>query len=142
MPHYWNSTFQMRKNAPRLRSKKSLKRSGKLKRSEMKRSQRRMNTIGRRGKRDSPKLVKWRREVRERDDYTCQYPGCGKHSRRIDVHHIAKRTERPDLKFTVSNGVCLCRLHHDWTDTHLAEAIAIGLRNTETYELAKKREAA
>lgn len=114
-----------------LKSKKAMKRGGKLKRSPMRK-------VGRRGKRDSPKLVKWRREVRQRDNYTCQYPACGHRSKRIDVHHIAKRSERPDLKFTVSNGVCLCRLHHDWTDTHLQEAIALGLRNTETYELARK----
>lgn len=137
MPNYWNSTFAIKSDAKSLaRSKKSMKRK------PMTRSRRPMNKVGRRGKRDSPKLIKWRREVRERDNYTCQYPGCSKRSKRIDVHHIAKRTERPDLKFTVSNGVCLCRLHHDWTDTHLREAIAIGLRNTETYELAQKQKAA
>lgn len=128
MAYYWNSTFQIR--------------GGKLKRSTIKRSTRPINKIGRRGKRDSPKLVRWRREVRERDDYTCQYPGCGHRSKRIDVHHVAKRTERPDLKFDVNNGVCLCRLHHDWTDFHLEEAIKLGLRNIETYELAHKREVA
>lgn len=134
--NYFNSTFRITPGA------KHLKRGGKLKRSAMKRSRRLMNKLGRRGKRESPRLIRWRREVRERDNYTCQYPGCGKHSKRIDVHHVAKRTERPDLKFTVSNGICLCRQHHDWTDTHLQEAIALGLRDTETYELARKREAA
>lgn len=135
--NYFNSTFKIKSDAKSLaRSKKSMKRK------PMKRSRRPMNKIGRRGKRDSPKLVKWRREVRERDNYACQYPGCGKRSKRIDVHHIAKKSERPDLKFTVSNGVCLCREHHDWTDAHLHKAIALGLRNIETYELAKKREAA
>lgn len=133
MGYVWNNSIERR---TRLQSKKSMKRK------PMKRSRRPMNKIGRRGKRDSPKLVKWRREVRERDNYTCQYPGCGKHSRRIDVHHIAKKSERPDLKFTVSNGVCLCREHHDRTDAHLAEAIRLGLRNIETYELAKKQKAA
>ena len=136
MPHYWNSTFEIRAGAKRLQS------TSKLKRSAMKRATKPMKKIGRRGKRESPKLIKWRREVRERDDSTCQYPGCGRRVKHIDVHHIAKRTERPDLKFTISNGVCLCREHHDWTDTHLQEAIAVGLRNTESYELAKKLKAA
>lgn len=117
-----------------------MKRSGKLKRAPMARGRKPMNKIGRRGKRDSPKLIKWRREVRQRDNYTCQYPGCDRRSKRIDVHHIAKKSQRPDLKFTVSNGVCLCREHHDWTDTHLQQAIAICLRNTDSYELAKKQE--
>lgn len=142
MAYYWNSTFSIKPGAKRLRAKRQIKRGGKLKRSSLKRSPRPMNKIGRRGKRDSPKLVKWRREVRQRDNYTCQYPGCGKHSKRIDVHHIAKKSERPDLKFEASNGVCLCREHHDWTDTDLQKAIALGLRNIETYELAKKQKAA
>lgn len=137
MPNYWNSTIRIKPDGKR------------LKRSEFKRvpgtarlERKPLNKVGRRGKKDSPKLVRWRREVRERDNYTCQFPGCGKRSKRIDVHHIAKRTERPDLKFEVSNGVCLCRLHHDWTDTHLQEAITLGLRNTESYELAMKRRVA
>ena len=90
-------------------------------------------------KRESPRLVRFRREVRERDNYTCQFPECGHRSKRIDVHHIAKRSQRPDLKHAVSNGICLCRQHHDWTDTHHDEAVRRGLLNTESYELAKKR---
>ena len=91
-------------------------------------------------KRESPRLVRFRREVRERDNYTCQFPECGHRSKRIDVHHIAKRSQRPDLKHSVSNGICLCRLHHDWTDTHHDEAVRLGLLSTASYELAKKQE--
>lgn len=101
-----------------------------------------MNKIGRRGKRESPKLIKWRRECRERDHFTCQYPGCGYQSKHIDVHHIAKRTQRPDLKFTVSNGICLCREHHSWTDLNHDKAVSMGLLSTDSYEAANKARAA
>lgn len=105
-----------------------MKRDGRLRRS----------VLGLRPRVESPKLRKFRREVRERDNYTCQYPGCDRHSKRIDVHHKAKRSQRPDLKFTVSNGICLCRQHHDWTDFNHDKAADIGLRDLTTYELARK----
>jgi hypothetical protein len=89
---------------------------------------------------ESPPMRRFKREVRERDNYTCQFPGCGDYSKHIDVHHIAKRSQRPDLKYEVSNGLCLCREHHSWIDRNYHEAVRIGLLNTESYELAKKRE--
>jgi len=121
MPNYWNSTFSIKPGAPRMK-RTAMNRGGPIK-----------------PKREAPALVRFRREVRKRDNCTCQYPGCGRHSRRIDVHHIAKRSQRPDLKFDPANGICLCREHHGWTDTHHDEAVRIGLLNTESYELAKKK---
>lgn len=93
-------------------------------------------------KRESPRETRFKREVRQRDNYTCQFPDpkCDRHSKHIDVHHIAKRSQRPDLRFEVSNGICLCREHHSWIDRNYNEAVRIGLLNTESYELAKKRE--
>lgn len=96
------------------------------------------NVFGLRPKRESPAETKFKREVRERDSYTCQFPGCDRRSKRIDVHHKAKRSQRPDLKLTVSNGICLCREHHDWTDRNHDEAAAMGLLDLTTYELARK----
>ena len=121
---YHNSTFRIKPNASR------------LKRSGIKRSLR--PTLKK--KRESPAETKFKRAVRIRDDYRCQFPGCCVQSKRIDVHHIAKRSQRPDLKFEVSNGVCLCREHHDWTDTHHDEAVSMGLLSVDSYELAKKKE--
>ena len=89
-------------------------------------------------KRESPAQLRFKREVRERDNYTCQFPSCGVYDLHIDVHHIAKRSQRPDLKLTVSNAVCLCRKHHSWTDTNHDEAVRLGLLSTESYELAQK----
>lgn len=126
---YWNSTFSIRPDSKRLA------RGGKLKRKPMARRRKPMKKH-----REPPALTRWKREVRERDSYTCQFPECGHQSKRIDVHHIAKRSQRPDLKFVVSNGICLCRAHHDWTDRNHDEAVRRGLLNTESYELAKKQE--
>jgi predicted restriction endonuclease len=90
--------------------------------------------------RESPAETKFKRAVRIRDDYRCQFPGCDVQSKRIDVHHVAKRSQRPDLKFEVSNGICLCREHHDWTDHNHDKAVSMGLLSTDSYELAKKKE--
>lgn len=133
----WNSTFQI-KGAPKLK-RSAIRRSIRpMKRTKLERVPGTARSTFK-PKRESPRLVRFRREVRQRDNNTCQFPGCGHVSRQIDVHHIAKRSQRPDLKFEVSNGICLCREHHDWTDTHHDEAVQRGLLNTESYELAKKQ---
>src|SRR5690349_23829038 len=113
--NYRNATFQIRADAKRLqRSTKQMKRS------QMKRVpgtvRMARNVFGLKPKRESPRETRFKREVRERDSYTCQFPGCGHVDKHIDVHHKAKRSQRPDLRFEVSNGLCLCRKHHDWTD--------------------------
>lgn len=96
------------------------------------------NVFGLRPKRETPAEKRFKREVRERDNFTCQFPGCDYRSKSIDVHHKAKRSQRPDLKLTVANGVCLCRQHHDWTDYNHSEAAEKGLLDLTTYELARK----
>lgn len=98
---------------------------------------------GRIKSRPDPKLVAWSREVRERDGGQCQFPGgCTTGDTRIDPHHKAKRSQRRDLKYAVSNGLCLCRTHHDWTDDNHDEAVRLGLLNIESRELAQKLKAA
>lgn len=109
-----------------------------MKRKAMKRVRGTARTL--KPKPESPAMRRFKREVRERDNYTCQFPKCGYYSKHIDVHHIAKRSQRPNLKHEVSNGLCLCREHHGWTDRHHDEAVERGLLNTESYELAKKNE--
>ena len=99
------------------------------------------NVFGLKPKRESPRETRFKREVRERDDYTCQFPGCDVRSKQIDVHHVAKRSQRPDLRFETSNAKCLCRRHHDWIDYHHDEAVNMGLLDITSYELAMKREA-
>src|SRR6185436_5808146 len=85
--------------------------------------------------------TKWSRDVRERDNFTCQFPGCNKSGRSIDTHHISPRSLRPDLKFVLSNGVSLDREHHQWVHANREKAIAMGLLNLESYELANEGKA-
>ncbi len=95
-----------------------------------------------RAKRD-PKLAAWSKKVRERDGNQCQWPGgCQTGDARIDPHHKAKRSQRRDLKYELSNGLCLCRTHHEWTDDNHDEAVEMGLLNTQSRELARKELAA
>lgn len=79
---------------------------------------------------------RWKQAVRERDNYTCQR--CGKYDRYIHTHHVAPRSQRPDLKREVSNGKCLCASCHTWVHLHPIEAVALGLLNRESYELAAR----
>ncbi len=101
-----------------------------------------------------PKLAAWSKAVRERDGGKCQWPerpvekilsfdspwqfGCVTRDRRIDPHHIAPKGRRPDLKYDVNNGICLCRTHHDWVHANPFEAEKLGLLSTESYELAMR----
>lgn len=102
-------------------------------RTPMKRS--RMKTY-----RVSPEEKALRREVLERDKNRCQWPGgCTTGDIRIDVHHLAERSQRPDLKLSAENCKAICRTHHDWIPLNRARAIEVGLLNPETYEAAIKQ---
>jgi len=61
---------------------------------------------------DDPAYKAWRKKVYKRDGYRCQWPGC-KCRGRIQAHHILKWAEHPHLRFELSNGITLCRNHHD-----------------------------
>lgn len=98
------------------------------------------NIFGLKPKRESPAQKKFKREVRERDNFTCQFPGCGIYDKHIDVHHKAKRSQRPDLKLSVDHACCLCRRHHSWIDFNHDEAVSMGLLDLTTYELVRKGE--
>ncbi len=60
---------------------------------------------------NSPHYRKWRDEIKERDNYTCQWPGCASRSQ-LQVHHIKTWASHPSLRFTVANGITLCRKCH------------------------------
>lgn len=84
-------------------------------------------------------LAAWGRRVRARDRNICRYPiGCASGDNRIDPHHIAPRSQRPDLSYIDSNGICLCRWHHDWVHANPLQARAKGLLSGRTMELAAK----
>ena len=52
---------------------------------------------------------KFRRDVLERDDYTCV---CCGYDDELEVHHLEGATENPDLMAVVDNGVTLCKYCH------------------------------
>lgn len=60
----------------------------------------------------SPEYTKWRTDVKKRDNYQCQWPGCGT-NKRIQVHHIKTWAKHPGLRYTIANGITLCRKCHD-----------------------------
>lgn len=69
---------------------------------------------------DRAKDKAWSRTVRENDQNTCRR--CGKVHKSNDAHHIAPRDEFPDLRFDLSNGVCLCQSCHMWV--HMNPVVA------------------
>jgi hypothetical protein len=109
-----------------------LRRSGRLKASQ-----------SRLRARPNPLMAEWTRKVLKRDGTRCQWPnGCATGDTRIDAHHIAERSLRPDLRLVIANGIALCRTHHNWLPLHRAEAVSMGLLSDETYEAAMKERAA
>lgn len=66
--------------------------------------------------RNSSKYKAWRKQVFERDKWSCQ--GCGKHGGEINADHIKQFAYYPELRFEVSNGRTLCVRCHKKTDTY------------------------
>jgi len=63
----------------------------------------------------SREYIDWRKEVFERDKYTCQNCGDKKY---ITAHHIKSFAKYPKLRFDISNGKTLCELCHSLTDNY------------------------
>ncbi len=58
----------------------------------------------------SARYKNWRNKVFKRDKYTCQV--CGEIGRKLEAHHIKSFKLFPKSRFTISNGVTLCRECH------------------------------
>lgn len=63
----------------------------------------------------------WRRNVFERDDYTCQI--CSKRGGDLHIDHIKPFAYFPELRMELANGRVLCKECHMKTDTYLSGAI-------------------
>lgn len=59
-----------------------------------------------------PEYKMWRINVYKRDNFTCQWPSCNNRTK-LNAHHIKRWSDFPGLRFLVSNGITLCRYHHD-----------------------------
>lgn len=83
----------------------------------------------------------WRLRVLRRDNYTCQDCPIERRVRRkkgLHAHHKKPKSERPDLRLQVQNGVTLCRdchnIRHDglldyYTDQQFLREIVKNGRN-------------
>ncbi|MPM34503.1 hypothetical protein SDC9_81086 [bioreactor metagenome] len=60
----------------------------------------------------SDECKKWRKEVFERDNYTCQCCGSRK-SNMLEAHHRENYANNPELRLDVSNGITLCKKCHN-----------------------------
>ena len=60
---------------------------------------------------EDPLYKKWRKAVYQRDNHTCQWPGCN-NRKRLNAHHIKTWSNYPALRFLVDNGITLCYYHH------------------------------
>lgn len=79
----------------------------------------------------------WSQAVRARDNHKCRK--CRKRDEHGNhAHHVAPRSQRPDLKKTISNGITVCPPCHRWIHDNPIEAIAAGLLSDRSRELAEK----
>lgn len=69
----------------------------------------------------------WRSEVFEKSNYTCQK--CGARHVLLNAHHIYNWKDYNDLRYEVSNGVCLCR------DCHIDFHSIYGKRNNNLMQI-------
>lgn len=58
----------------------------------------------------------WRKEVYERDNYTCVF--CGQKGGKLNADHIKSFAKFPALRFDINNGRTLCVECHRKTDTY------------------------
>jgi hypothetical protein len=57
-----------------------------------------------------PEYIEWRKQVFERDNYTCQVCGVGGH---VHAHHLNGYHWAKDQRIEVNNGITLCDNCHD-----------------------------
>lgn len=62
--------------------------------------------------RDSVEMKEWRKQVFERDDYTCQMVNCLKRGVELEANHIRSFAHHPHLRTDINNGITLCKKCH------------------------------
>lgn len=61
---------------------------------------------------NDPAYDKLRRNVKKRDKYKCQMPGCSS-KLRLHVHHIKPWSKASSLRYDENNSITLCKKCHD-----------------------------
>lgn len=62
---------------------------------------------------NDPEYKKWRKNVKKRDKYCCQWPYCSS-KQKLHAHHIHRWADYPGLRYHLSNGITLCKYHHEF----------------------------
>lgn len=92
---------------------------------------------------DDPQYKKWRSDVYRRDCYSCQYPNCTAKGfkSKIQAHHIKRWADFPELRFVLSNGITLCKVHHQLIDKQelLYEGMFTNIVNNKKASKKKKK---
>jgi 5-methylcytosine-specific restriction endonuclease McrA len=60
---------------------------------------------------NSPAYKAWKFAVMKRDQWICG--SCGRKGGEVQVHHIKRWADYPELRYVVSNGITLCKVCHD-----------------------------
>ena len=62
-------------------------------------------------RKDDYGYVIWASEVKKRDHYACDI--CGVRGGGLNSHHMNSWADNPAERYDASNGITLCRSHHD-----------------------------
>lgn len=65
----------------------------------------------------------WRETVMRRDNWMCQ--ACSKRDSDLHAHHIQPFSKFPDLRFTIHNGITLCKPCHRYAHKNIARLEAV-----------------
>jgi len=79
-------------------------------------------------RKDDYAYVRWAREVKAEAHYTCAL--CGRKGGVLHSHHLNAWASFPEQRYNISNGVALCKFHHD--DFH--EKYGKGKNTKEQFE--------
>lgn len=59
---------------------------------------------------------RWAKQVKDRDDYTCQK--CKEKGGKLTSHHLYSFSDNPEIRYCLDNGITLCKAchneYHEW----------------------------